>query len=189
MGGNIIVRWFQLELTVEKAIVFSTIHGSRLYGFAHEGSDYDRFTVVEGKARARQHTNGDDDHVTMGLSTFLELANSGSHQSVEALFSKLKEWGPAGEMYAPMLSQMRVFGPAVNAKYSRTIKAFCFGDFKRRRHAVRLKLNQNELARTGQIQRVTLTPSRVKMANRLASTYEGEDLLSLLITSSSRDWI
>lgn len=189
MGGDIFVRWVHLELTMDKAIIFSTIHGSRLYGFAHEGSDYDRFTVVEGKARARQRTNGSDDHVTMGLSTFLDLANSGSHQSVEALFSTLKEWGPAGEMYAPMLSQMRVFGPAVNAKYSRTIKAFCFGDFKRRRHAVRLKLNQNELARTGQIRNVTLSPTKVNMATRLAMTYEGDVLLSLLTTSSSRDWI
>lgn len=189
MGGNIIVRWFHLELTMEKAIIFSTIHGSRLYGFAHEGSDYDRFTVVEGKARARQHTNGDDDHVTMGLSTFLELANSGSHQSVEALFSKLKEWGPAGEMYAPMLSQMRVCGPYVNAKYSRTIKAFCFGDFKRRRHAVRLKMNQNELARTGQIRNVTLSPTKVNVATQLAIAHEGDALLSLLTNTTSRDWI
>lgn len=169
-------------------IIFTTPHGSQLYGLAHAGSDHDRFTVFADKRRARQHTNGDDDHVTMGLDSFLGLAYSGSHQSVEALFSNQKEWGPAGEMYAPMLNNIRIAGPEVMRKYARTIKAFCYGDFKRRRHAVRLTFNRNELSHTGTIERVTLTENRAAMATKLAEQYEGDDLLMLLLTPISRSW-
>ena len=169
-------------------IIFTTPHGSRLYGLAHAGSDHDRFTVFADKRRVRQRTDGNDDQVTMGLDSFLQLAYSGSHQSVEALFSKQKEWGPAGEMYAPMLNNIRIGGPDVLRKYSRTIKSFCYGDFKRRRHAVRLTFNSNELSRTGTIERVTLTESRARMATKLAEQFEGDSLLALLLTSHSRSW-
>lgn len=31
-------------------LIFSTVHGSHLYGLAHEGSDLDVYEVYEGKA-------------------------------------------------------------------------------------------------------------------------------------------
>lgn len=169
-------------------VIFTTIHGSRLYGFAHEGSDFDYFTVTSGNEKPHQSVVGNIDHVRMGLPAFLERAYSGSHQSVEALFSRKKWWGPAAEMYAPMLSQIRICGPEVTAKYARTITAFCYGDFKRRRHAVRLRLNLNEILRDGQISRVSLDGSRAKLASHLARRFEGDELKLLLSTVSSQGW-
>lgn len=163
-------------------IVFSTLHGSRLYGFAHEGSDFDTFTVTTSRStRVRQAVDAaGNDRVHVGIWRFLDLATSGSHQSVEALFSPLKEWGPASVQYRPMLENMLIVGGSVFEKYERTIRKFCYGDLKRRRHAVRLALNLDDLRITGRIGSVQLPDSQVAYCTRLATDLEGDALANYL---------
>lgn len=164
------------------SIIFSTVHGSRLYGFAHAGSDNDTFTVTDERTRPlTQKVRGDQDDVTVGINRFLQLAYSGSHQSCEALFSREKKWASdqMRERWAPMLSAAYVTDPDAYAKYERTIRAFCYGDFKRRRHACRLAANLEELRRFGEFNpRASFT--QVDHWNHLASDYSGDTLAEIL---------
>lgn len=135
---------------MERKLIFRTEAGSHLYGFAHEGSDYDIYEVYEGKGRnLKQSTDGELDVVRGDLEAFLLRAASGSHQSAEAIFSPVKVWAPGmEEKWGPLLANFRIAGEAY-AKYERTIKKFCFGDFKRRRHACRLAINLWEMRVSG----------------------------------------
>lgn len=154
--------------------IFTTIHGSNLYGFSHVGSDRDIFVVTTDTARKSKHkTIGDLDVVEIGLDSFLEKAYSGSHQSVEALYSQEKVW--YNSRYRDLLEGITVTGPEVHAKYRRTIRKFCFGDFKRRRHACRLFINLQELIKYGKIE-PRLSEAHVKMCNDYAQSYEGDEL-------------
>ena len=48
--------------------LFTTVHGSRLYGFHHDASDFDLFTVTDDSARrVRQHVTGRIDVTNVGL--------------------------------------------------------------------------------------------------------------------------
>ncbi|MFT4258035.1 hypothetical protein [Microbacterium sp.] len=156
-----------------------TEHGSRLYGLAHEGSDFDFFAVYDDDRLMRRWVEGDSDCTEVGLPRFLELAFSGSHQSVEALFSRQKFWWPAGEKWRPMLDAARVSGADVFEKYEHTIRKFCFGDFKRRRHAVRLSINLRYLRRFGRFD-PHLSTSDARYASWMAEGLTGADLASRL---------
>lgn len=161
-------------------VIFKTVHGSRLYGFEHAGSDYDTFTVTDSHARRVKQTIDDEgnDRVEVGIYHFLDLAMSGSHQSVEALFSPVKEWADtdAARRWRPLVENARVGGGAVFEKYERTIRRFCYGDFKRRRHAVRLRLNLNELRWAHRIDFVRLSDLYVGHCGRIAEVFEGDAL-------------
>jgi hypothetical protein len=164
-------------------IIFTTVHGSRLYGFAHDGSDYDTFTVTDSRRmRTRQVVDdAGNDRVTVGLWHFLDLASSGSHQSVEALYSPVKEWADndVARRYGPLLRSVRVGGGEVASKYERTIRKFAYGDRKRRRHAARLKLNLDDL-RDGHTPRIQLHPTVAAWCGRVADEYEGDALARYL---------
>lgn len=161
--------------------IFTTIHGSRLYGFERKGSDYDRFTVTDSlRLKASQRVIGDQDHVRMGLNLFLIRALGGSHQSVEALFSPLKEWNPEFEHLKPFIDNMVVCGAPVYQKYERTIKSFSFGDFKRRRHAARLSLNLASLREIGRFNPILPTIDR-EYCEAVASNLKGEMLWRVLM--------
>jgi len=159
--------------------IFTTIHGSRLYGFAHEGSDRDVFTVTDSPARKARHRKvGHEDHLTVGIFHFLDLATSGSHQSVEALFSPYKVWADtdAARQYRVMLESIRVGGVA--EKFERTIRKFCYGDFKRRRHACRLSLALDSLRLHGHMN-PALNAWQIDWCTRTAEI-EGDDLARAL---------
>lgn len=158
-------------------IIFSTIHGSHLYGLANEHSDKDVFYVTTSlRAKARHSYNELGwDQARVGLDTFLRRIQEGSHQSVEALFSPYKQWNPDYDYLRPMLEAYRVTGSEVFAKYERTIKKFCYGDFKRRRHAVRLAFNLDDLRAEGRFNPV-MDPYRRDVAGTWAEMYEGDDL-------------
>lgn len=161
-------------------VIFTTVHGSRLYGFDHAGSDHDTFVVTTSRSTKPEHTiDGADDRVVMGINRFLLLAMSGSHQSVEALYSPVKEWTHAGRVYRPLISAVSVYGGDVFEKYERTIRKFCYGDFKRRRHAVRLSLNLRELREFGRLESSELTQPQVMYCNGSAKL-EGDELAHLL---------
>lgn len=160
-------------------IVFSTIHGSRLYGLDHEGSDTDMFYVVDDGRNEVKHYQDGNDLVVASLSKFLEYAAGGSHQSVEALFSPVKVWGGAASNWQPFLESMRVTGGDVFAKYQRTIRKFCYGDEKRRRHAIRLAGNLAELRWEGRCE-PRLSDMQAAWCRAVARTHADDDLARLL---------
>lgn len=125
----------------------------------------------------RQVIIDDEDRVTVGWMTWLHYAMRGSHQSVEALFSQQKEWHD--ETIRPLVDAMRITGPEVSDRYARTIRKFCYGDFKRRRHAVRLHFNLAGLRGEGRFD-PTLNSWQVDTATRYANRYEGDNLATLL---------
>lgn len=154
------------------AEIFRTVHGSYLYGLDISSSDYDVYVVYEdsplGNPSKLKHQMGKEDIVSGNLSTFLNRAQSGSHQAVEALFSPKKVWGPGQEeKWGPLFSSFRISGKEVFAKYERTILKFCYGDFKRRRHAVRLGFALEELRTTGRTW-PELSVEQIAVANSLA---------------------
>lgn len=159
------------------ALIFSTVHGSNLYGMAHAGSDLDVYYVYEGQGtKLKQTMAGQDDSVRGTLDAFLKRAYTGSHQSVEALFSTQKQWAPGMvEKYGAMLSNLYIEGGEVFAKYERTIKKFCYGDFKKRRHACRLSLNLRQLREHGRFN-PELTETELILCNGYAKLYEGDKL-------------
>lgn len=161
-------------------IIFSTIHGSHLYGLANEDSDKDVFYVTTSLRRRARHSYNEIgwDQARVGLDTFLLRIQEGSHQSVEALFSPYKEWNPEYEYLKPMLESYRVGGAEVFAKYERTVKKFCYGDYKRRRHAVRLAQNLQSLRNFGRFNPV-MSDYQIFEATIMADT-EGDELLKML---------
>lgn len=166
---------------MDARIIFSTIHGSYLYGLAHEHSDKDVFEVITSERRKAHHQviEAGLDVVRVPWNVFLTRISEGSHQSVEALFSHAKVWGETGEPYRAMLQGYRVCGADVFAKYERTIRTFARADFKRRRHAVRLHQNLQELRKSGRFEPRMSVEQRGD-ATRLALQYHGEQLLARL---------
>lgn len=165
-----------------KNLIFTTVHGSHLYGLAHENSDRDYYEVYEGKNPSlRQRTNGSTDVVRGTIDAFLTRAVSGSHQSVEALFSPYKAYTSPEMLYKwdPLFEGLRITGHEVFEKYERTIRKFCYGDFKRRRHAVRLSYNLTDLRNFGRFN-PTLTEAQVEESTRLALELTGDELRRLL---------
>lgn len=162
--------------------IFTTIHGSRLYGLAHAYSDNDLYTVTEGTSKhLRQSIVGDVDTVRGSIEAFLNRARSGSHQSCEALFSQVKEYGPGmKEKWGPILAGLYVSGGDVFDKYERTIKKFSYGDFKRRRHAARLALNLRDLRLYGRFN-PTLDEDQIRFVNNMANAFTGDDLRGALL--------
>lgn len=161
----------------ERKLIFETVHGSYLYGLAHEGSDRDLYRVYEGSGTSlRQSVVEGLDVVRGDLEAFLTRACSGSHQSLEALFSHEKRWAPGmREKWGPFLDDLRVSGPEVFDKYERTIRKFCYGDFKRRRHACRLRINLADLRCYGRFN-PRLSRQDLDWVNAYAMVYEGDDL-------------
>lgn len=130
-------------------ILFHTVHGSHLYGTAHENSDRDYFTVfsnVEGRRKARnalQTIEGDVDSLKTDLSTFMLYAHKGVPQYLEAMYSREPEVDGLGEAFR--LRFTPTLGEAVNT-YRRTIDNFYeAGDLKRKMHAWRLWFNLQKI--------------------------------------------
>jgi len=167
-------------------IIFTTIHGSHLYGMAGPFSDIDTYVVTNSNARAKQKVFGGEDSVRIGWKHFVEYAFSGSHQSLEAMFSPRKVWNEDFKWLATYTNSFYATGPDVIAKYERTIKSFAHADdFKRRRHAVRLWLNLQDLREYGRFNPV-LTPEQIAWASDLAtSNTTGDELHTLLSEGSS----
>lgn len=156
----------------DDTVILETVHGSHLYGLAHPGSDHDLFRVVYKRRKALVRFDGHEDHREFGLDKFLEYVYTGSHQSCEALFSPVAYIHP---YYAPMFRSMRVTGSTVSSAYRRTIRAFSFGDEKKRRHAVRLALNLRDIQRCGRFNPRLSEQQRATVLS-LASALSGDEL-------------
>jgi len=162
-------------------VLLDTVHGSRLYGLAHAGSDYDRYIVVSerpgGKGagnkpyRWANHDNaGSSDVVTVDLHTFLDMASKGVPQALEAMFAP----APDVDLIAPLRAGFRAVGPEVMGTYCRTIKSFALaGEPKRRRHALRLSRNLRELMHSGRFDpRLDVDTAALMTAASLLATDE-----------------
>lgn len=170
------------------SVIFTTIHGSRLYGLDHAGSDHDTFTVVTdkhdfGDRTTRQVVRGYGDQVTnditFTLREFMKRADNGSHQALEAIFSPVKEWPNRKHMYRRYIESWVIGSPDAFAAYERTIRKFAFGDFKRRRHGVRLAQNLGALRHLGRFN-PRMSTKEISYANQLANELAGNALLRRL---------
>lgn len=166
-------------MPISNEVIFSTIHGSRLYGLDHAGSDHDDFIVTTSDREKARHRHTEDyDVVTVGWNSFLNKAILGSHQSLEALFSPFQVWESHFE-YQPFVASLRINGSDVFEKYERTIHKFCFGDYKRRRHACRLWLNLRDLRAYGRFN-PRLTPEEIDWVSWYCN-YEDDELWRYLV--------
>lgn len=165
-----------------REVLFKTVHGSRLYGLAHENSDNDFYTVVtkeerqyragrQYKARyAKQKITGDLDSFVVDFGTWLDMCTSGVPQALEAMFSQQALTDNIADFRASYRVSTGVF-----AKYMDTIKSFALVEDetrKKRRHALRLALNLNELARTGKFN-PTLSEEDARYITNMS--YKGHD--------------
>lgn len=151
-----------------REVLFKTVHGSRLYGLAHAGSDDDFYTVVTKKPvdtrynrqerikYAKHKIVGDEDSTVVDFGTFVEMCKSGVPQALEAMFSDMT----IGVDRIESFRHSFVCGTQVYERYFRTIKSFALSEddgIKKRRHALRLALNLKELGERGRFN-PTLTP-------------------------------
>ena len=154
-------------------IAFTTVHGSRLYGLDHAGSDKDSMIVYNDHRRAKHKKNGDEDVIHVGIFDLIEKAYDGSHQFVEGIFSQKKTWHD--ETYRPLIESLVIPGAHVAEKYERTIKKLCYENTKLRRHAVRLWLGLNQLRASG---KMNPTLNAVQASNvRLLADFARDDTL------------
>lgn len=145
--------------------IYTTIHGSHLYGLNHAGSDEDYYSIVYGdgnrsnaaRNKTKQTIINGIDTVKVSLNHFMQLARDGSHQALEAMFSE-KTYGDSLEG----LRKNYYVGTEIFSIYERTIRNFALSnDFKRRRHGLRLMLNLNEMVERGRFN-PTLTAEEAK---------------------------
>ena len=68
-------------------LLMTTVHGSWLYGTAHEHSDTDLYVVVD-NVRTKQHVDADGlDVMRINTAAYFEQLSHGAHQAVEAHYS------------------------------------------------------------------------------------------------------
>lgn len=164
----------EFEVVTGKKVAFGTVHGSHLYGMSHAGSDEDFYLVTFPQS---QHYNKTEQTIVNGIDTvsvnikhFVELANTGSHQALEAMFSNQS----VGDDLKPYRDNFHV-GTNIYNIYEETVRKFALSDnFKRKRHALRLVHNLNEMIETGRFN-PTLSPEIVddisKKTNATADEY------------------
>lgn len=174
--------------------IFTTIHGSRLYGLEHASSDHDYYRVVtdghkfeEGERGQRVRSFGDktEDILVITFTDFLRRVSKGSHQALEALFSPVKAW--ENDQFKPFIESQLVTSPDAFAAYERTIRKFAFGDFKRRRHGARLSQNLTALREFGRFN-PRMTHAQIQFVNEYATTMSGNAFLRGLDIPLSDDY-
>jgi len=152
----------------DKTVLFKTVHGSHLYGLAHEHSDNDTYTVLDkvktSRARyAKQHISDNDDSMVVDFGTWLGMCVNGVPQALEAMFSSMA----LEDSIAEFRAGYRVSTGALE-RYLRTITSFCMTqDPKRKRHGLRLALNAFDFQRTGRFV-PTMTPNEADWATEVA---------------------
>lgn len=157
--------------------------GSHLYGLNHAGSDEDFYRVVpdehfwkavgnfpsgNAKILARQTIIDGIDQMLVSEKTFHRFCYEGSPQALETMFA-----------HEPIIDKLEAFRHSyfgglnlehMCGKYTRTIKAFSYGDFKKRRHALRMSFNLAEAMSTGGRFNPRLTPEQIAFATQKAQS-------------------
>jgi len=180
------------EEMAEHTILLTPI-GSHLYGLAHASSDEDFYRVVpddfywkaigqfptgKPKMLITQHINNGIDELTVSFKTFSILAMKGAPQTLEAMFS---QQASIDRLEAFRKDYFAGMGPdSMIERYRQTIHTFIYGNFKSRRHALRLSLNLNESMANGGRFDPTLTPEQVKYISDLAASSPEEYINGLV---------
>ena len=146
--------------------ILYTMHGSHLYGLAHEHSDRDTYRVVlcDDKRYTSHMIDDVSDSTEIHFDRFVGQVNKGVPQALEALYSRSATHNTA---YLPYLRSLRPDPYTVADTYWRTALNFAVGDFKQKRHAMRLVLNLFDFMRDG-IFDPELRPAEVAFVNRYA---------------------
>lgn len=170
-----------------------TPSGSRLYGLAHANSDEDYYRVVpdefywkavgafptgKPKMLIAQHINNGIDELTVSFKTFSILAMNGTPQTLEAMFS---EQATIDRLDAFRKDYFAGMGhDSMIERYRKTIHTFIYGNFKSRRHALRLSLNLNESMINGGRFNPTLTAKEVDYISKMAASTPDEYIAGLV---------
>lgn len=166
-------------------VLFKTIHGSHLYGLAHENSDTDYYTVIDRGRRgmrlkyAKQSIVDGIDTVTVDLGTWLKLCDKGVPQALEAMFSPV----PEVDELSTLRNSYRIGSLRMRDTYYRTMENFVeAGDFKRKKHALRLYLNLKQAMKHGKFN-PTLTPKQRWWIEQVATRFSDEAVLRLVLSN------
>lgn len=164
--------------------IFETIHGSRLYGLSHAGSDYDYLRVLPFgvSKRSKHQISGPVDAKTYDFPKFMKMAGSGYPQAVEAMYSEAA--------FTDEISHIRSsFHPSQSSligSYNRRVRGFVkIGNHKSKRHALRLVHNLNEFLVNGRFN-PTLDDAVITRITEQAHT-EDSEFLRLLRSASTLD--
>lgn len=150
-------------------VLFKTIHGSRLYGLAHDNSDWDYYTVIDKvkqkKARYATHSivDGVDSNV-VDFGTWVDLCQRGVPQALEAMFSTKAEVDRISEFRSAFMAGTNYDG------YLGIMKHMYYehpDSFKHKRHLLRLALNMKSLRKYGRFD-PTLNRPQIALINSLA---------------------
>lgn len=134
-------------MTTTPETLLLTHTGSKLYGLNHANSDNDTYriipTIQNGRKRnAKQTIKGGEDEIIIDFKTFAQFAYDGQPQALEAMFSPIATIDHLSDFrnnFYAGLNQDAMIG-----RYRKTITKFAHGNFKHRRHALRLTLNLEE---------------------------------------------
>jgi hypothetical protein len=146
--------------------------GSRLYGYATDTSDDDYFEVHtepfmietrDAPRQVRQTIVNGIDTIQMTLSHFLERAQNGSHQALDAMFAAAPEY----DLLAGLRANYRT-GYEVIPAYERIISKFALQEgFRKQRHALRAIYNLTDMLETGRY-KPELPAERIAFINEKA---------------------
>lgn len=167
--------------TNKDTVLFKTIHGSKLYGLANAGSDDDFYVITPTRytsrqINAKQTIQGTNDVTAVDFSSFVKLVNNGVPQALEAMFSRKAK----SDFFEDYRQAYYASDPQVIHTYMRTIKAFSLssGNYKRRRHALRLCINLEELLYSGRFN-PTLSKANAIRISRIAFKEDKQYLAEL----------
>lgn len=104
-------------------VIFATVHGSYLYGTAHEKSDVDFYVVVSGGKGNQKKYEDDTDVIVINVEDFFARFWDGSHQAVEALYSPYAVWNNQS-YYLSLLKALRPSWSAFMRKCLSASKSF-----------------------------------------------------------------
>lgn len=169
-----------------------TVHGSRLYGLDHEGSDWDWYTVVPQPlqhsdtlrpTRVFQELSTDaatgvvTDTMVVGLTTFLSNCAEGVPQALEAMFAPTSTVDLLGGYRAAF----RVNPNTMHATYRRSMRDHMLraelmdSPVKVRRHVVRHALNLETALTCGRFSPVlSETERRVVVSMAESDTFQAD---------------
>ena len=125
------------------------MHGSYLYGLAHSQSDIDLYRVIlteDKHYNSHKVYGGQWDFTVLSLDRFVDQVNKGVPQALEALYA---QHAYHHSDYWHYLRGLRPDRYTVAATYWRTALNFAEGDYKSKRHALRLALNLFDFMRDG----------------------------------------
>ena len=126
-------------------LLLRTLTGSRLYGTHSTHSDYDYYEVHD-HGRSRQSIVDNIDTVRVSLDVFLRHVDAGVPQALESLWSPLADMHPS---WRPFLHSIVINPYAAQRTYLRTIRNFNTDTPKKRRHAMRLSMNLDDIMAYG----------------------------------------